>query len=67
MHHFYDVNVSTRSAPPTTNLYTRSKKYKHHGYINIVTSCSMEIETFLFGSLSIYIISKCWQLGWLIG
>jgi hypothetical protein len=25
-----------RSAPPTTILYTRSKKYKHHRYINIV-------------------------------
>jgi hypothetical protein len=24
------------SAPPTTDLYTRSKKYQHRGYINIV-------------------------------
>jgi hypothetical protein len=24
------------TAPPTTNLYTRSKKYQHRGYINIV-------------------------------
>jgi hypothetical protein len=23
-------------APPTTNLYTRSKKYQRHRYINIV-------------------------------
>jgi hypothetical protein len=28
---------------------------------------SVETETFLLGSLSIYIIIKCWQLGWLTG
>jgi hypothetical protein len=31
-----DHSIYLVSAPPTTNLYTRSKKYQHHRYINIV-------------------------------
>jgi hypothetical protein len=31
-----DHSIYLVSAPPTTNLYTRSKKYQHRRYINIV-------------------------------